>query len=230
MRSRISSSSGNILHAEQEQVTPEKIEGSMEGESAAFILVPKVPRSRHGKVRDAHHSLSLTMGAPMICGVHLWPLEVCLASRVSTPSKEELELMEWIKKVDINLIMSNATVEFAGKDHSNDLVDMIESIGFEADLDTVVELQATPVPTLQRRAENHEETQLAPRRTVDIKISGMFCPRCPERILRFMDNFVERGVTIDKHLSITQPILKITYTPEAPEFHYQTNYFGFGRS
>ena len=121
-------------------------------------------------------------------------------------------------------------MEFAGKNHSNDLVDMIESIGFEADLDTVVELQATPVPTLQRRAENHEETHLAPRRTVDIKISGMFCPRCPERILRFMDNFVERGVTIDKHLSITQPILRITYTPEAPGFTIRQIISGSGRS
>jgi Cu+-exporting ATPase len=138
------------------------------------------------------------------------------ASCVNT-IKEELEPMEWIKKVDINLIMSNAAVELVGKDHSNALVDLIESIGFEAVLDTVMELKMTPIPTLSKTAAN-EESQLAPRRTVEIKIAGMFCPRCPERILRFIDTFVEQGVTVERPLSITQPILKIAYTPQAPDF------------
>jgi P-type Cu+ transporter len=210
----------NSLHAEQEHTMPNNSEKDME-------VSIRGASSVHSDTESAN-STDVEKSNPSFVVVDngstddLWCASLAIGgmSCVSCVNtiKEELELMEWIKKVDINLIMSNATVEFAGKNHSNDLVDMIESIGFEADLDTVVELQATPVPTLQRRAENHEETHLAPRRTVDIKISGMFCPRCPERILRFMDNFVERGVTIDKHLSITQPILKITYTPEAPGF------------
>jgi P-type Cu+ transporter len=132
--------------------------------------------------------------------------------------KEELEQMDWIKRVDINLIMSNATVEFVGKDHSKDIVDIIESIGYEAVLNTLVQSQVGPPPALQTRGGYHEETQLSPRRTVEIKMAGMYCSSCPERVLRFMDTFMDRGLTVDKPLSIAQPILKFTYTPQAPEF------------
>ncbi len=215
----VSSSSGKVLQSEQEYVEPRDAEGNMEADTARSVY------SSTGNFNKADLEKS---EPPQFVVVDdgstndLWCATLAIGGMTCVSCvnaiKEELEPMEWIKKVDINLIMSNATVEFVGKEHSNDVVDLIESIGYEAVLDNVAELQAAPAPILQRRAENHDEIQVAPRRTVEIKISGMFCPRCPERILRFMDTFVERGVTFDKHLSTTQPILKIKYTPQAPEF------------
>lgn len=132
--------------------------------------------------------------------------------------KGELAQADWIKKIDINLLMNSATVEFTGKDHSEELVDMIESIGFEAALDTVVEVGGVQEPARGRRPLNPDEVQLAPRRTVDIKIDGMFCPRCPERVLWFMNTLEEKEVKVERRLTLIDPIIKISYTPQAPDF------------
>jgi Cu+-exporting ATPase len=218
-KSRISSSSVKVLQAEQEQVTPKKTEGNMEAYRAnsLYSSTENVNEEDMEKPETPPFIVVDDGSYNDLCRATLAVGGMTCASCVNA-IKEELGHMEWVRKVDINLIMNSATVEFAGKEHSNDVVDMIESIGYEAVLDTVVEIQASPEPTLQRQAENHKEIQLVPPRTVEIKISGMFCTHCPERILRFIDTFAERGVTVDKQLSITQPILKITYTPQAPEF------------
>ena len=209
------------LRTEREHAKPHKMEKNMEAYPRRASSVYSIT----GSANDADFKKS---EPPSFVAVDngstddLWQASLALGGLTCVACvkaiKEELEVMDWIKKVDINLIMSSATVEFVGKDHSNDIVDMIQSIGYEAVLDTLVEFKVGPPPTPQRHGGDHEETQLAPRRTVEIKIAGMFCPRCPERVLSFMDTFMERGVTVDKQPSITQPILKITYTPQAPEF------------
>jgi len=213
--------SSKILPAEQVHKMPHETEKNMEAyPRTADSVYSSIASNNIEDVGKAEPPPFVVVGdgsSNDLCRASLAIGGMTCAACVNT-IRGELEKIDWIKKVDVNLIMSNATVEFAGKDHSNDLVDTIESIGFEAVLDTVVELQVAPVPTLQKREKKDEETQLAPQRTVEIEISGMFCPQCPERILRFMDTFAKRGVTVAKQLSITQPILKITYTPQAPDF------------
>jgi Cu+-exporting ATPase len=140
------------------------------------------------------------------------------ASCVNT-IKEELEGKEWIRKVDINLIMNSASIDIVGKDHANELVDMIEDMGFEAALDNVTPIQDMQTPPLNGKGSNMEDgPPQAQRRTIQIKVTGMFCDRCPERIIRCLDTFETRGVQIEKALSVKDPILKISYTPHAPDF------------
>jgi P-type Cu+ transporter len=212
--SQLSSSPHKYFHATQKKLIPQKTEGNMEADTANSI---------YSSDTDVEKSLRLSfVVVDDGSSDDLWRATLAVGGMTCASCvnaiKEDLELMRWVRKVDINLIMGSATVEYIGRDHSKDIVDMIEGIGYEAVLDTVVQVYATQASTLQRQPEKHEAIQLAPRRTVEIKISGMFCPRCPERVLHYMDTLVERGVTIEQHLSMTQPIVKITYTPQAPEF------------
>lgn len=133
--------------------------------------------------------------------------------------KEELEGNDWVRKADINLIMNCATIDIVGKDHASDLIQMIEDIGFEAMLDSVTLLQdeeriTSPIADSQ----SQQEAFGAPRRTVDLITGGMYCPNCPERILRSIATFAPQGVHLEKGLSIKDPILRISYTPSAPNF------------
>lgn len=52
---------------------------------------------------------------------------------------------------------------------------------------------------------------------MDILIDGMFCDHCPDKVLASLDAFGDR-VQIEKPVDIQDPILRITYTPQAPEF------------
>lgn len=120
---------------------------------------------------------------------------------------EELEKKDWVKKVTVNLISNSATVDFCGEEHKDDIVESIEDIGYDATLDSVVDLNAnlnTPLQSQQSR-------------TVEILVNGMFCDHCPPRIHSSLHQF-GASVKIERQISLSTPILKITYKPQAPNF------------
>jgi Cu+-exporting ATPase len=121
---------------------------------------------------------------------------------------EELQKKAWIKKVTVNLISNSGTVDFVGEQRQDDIVEAIENIGFEATIDSVVKLKA-----LRNVAAPHENGV----RKVGILVDGMFCEHCPSRILASLETFGDR-VTIDKPLTLIEPIVYLSYTPQVPNF------------
>ncbi|TAQ87078.1 hypothetical protein B7494_g4599 [Chlorociboria aeruginascens] len=124
-----------------------------------------------------------------------------------TAITQELEKKGWVRKVAVNLISNNATVEFDGEQHQKDIVESIEDIGYDATLDNVVNLNST---------ENNKDNQISSR-IVDILVHGMFCEHCPSRILTALESFGNR-VVIEKPLSSGNPIMRLSYTPQSPNF------------
>lgn len=118
---------------------------------------------------------------------------------------EELKKKDWIKDVTINLIGNSASVDFIGEEHKDDIIESIEDIGYDATIDSIVNLK------VQRNAAQNMS------RTIEIKVEGMFCDHCPPRILSSFEAFGDR-ITVDKPLTVQDPILRITYTPQAPSF------------
>lgn len=120
---------------------------------------------------------------------------------------QELEQKNWVRKVTVNLISNSATVDFEGENHKDDILKRIEDIGYDATVDMVVNLK-TVLNALPQKAIS---------RTVDISVGGMFCEHCPSRIHSSLESFGDI-VKIEKHLTLANPILKITYKPRAPSF------------
>ncbi|PBP17269.1 copper resistance-associated p-type ATPase [Diplocarpon rosae] len=118
---------------------------------------------------------------------------------------EQLEKKDWIKKVVINLISNSATIDFVGKKHAGDIVESIEDIGYDAAIDRV--FHTNEIAPSTRNIE----------RTVEILVDGMFCEHCPTQVLAALAAFGNK-IKIDKPVSLQNPILKITYTPEVPDF------------
>ncbi|KAG0645821.1 Copper-transporting ATPase HMA5 [Hyphodiscus hymeniophilus] len=120
----------------------------------------------------------------------------------------ELQKKTWIKNVAVNLISNSATVDFVEEQHKVDVVEAIEDIGYDATIDTVFDLNA-----VAKTAAPSKDTN----RTVEVLIDGMYCDHCPPRILSSLKIFGDR-IKVEKSLSVADPILSISYTPQVPVF------------
>jgi heavy metal translocating P-type ATPase len=162
------------------------------------------------QVTSEHSSFPL-VAVDMPASQDTWRASVAVggmtcASCAGTITKE-LEKKDWVRKVVVNLISNSATIDFIGEEHKNDIVGDIEDMGFEAAIDTVIDLRAAQ--------KDREEQSI--HRTVDVLVQGMFCDNCPRRVLDSIESFGGR-VKIEKAPTVRDPIVTIRYTPHAPDF------------
>lgn len=116
---------------------------------------------------------------------------------------DTLNKYEWITKVDVNLVSGSATVEFQGKAHLDEIITAINGLGYKADLSDVQSRE----PTLKKSSE----------RTLTLKVEGMHCSHCPQRVLNALATFSDRLEVTDPPTS-NKSMLTVTYTPDAPSF------------
>lgn len=96
-------------------------------------------------------------------------------------------------------------MDFDGQ-HRDELVEIFEDIGYDVTIDNIISLQPQLI----------QSSSIASR-TVEIKVDGMFCGHCPPRVLASLETFGDR-IKIEKPLTIQDPILKISYIPQVPDF------------
>ncbi|KAH7157706.1 E1-E2 ATPase-domain-containing protein [Dactylonectria estremocensis] len=116
----------------------------------------------------------------------------------------ELKKNPWISQVAINLVMNSATVDYADESRTQDIVDAIEDLGYDVVIDQVVNLEEQPTSVEGR--------------DIEIQVDGIFCPRCPERISMTLKSLGPNRVEVLREPSLNNSILKLHYTPEAPNF------------
>ncbi|ORY61389.1 uncharacterized protein BCR38DRAFT_487141 [Pseudomassariella vexata] len=119
---------------------------------------------------------------------------------------------EWITDINVNLLGSNARVEFLVTDDATareqaeakaeKLVETIEDMGFDASLSRLA-----PVESPDRGN--------GPTRTLELKVDGMHCSKCPGSVLRSLNGF--RALTVITAPTEKSPLCEITYTP-SPDF------------
>jgi len=124
------------------------------------------------------------------------------ASCVNTITNE-MKKRDWVKDVTVNLVTNSATIEFQGLANRDKIVDAIEDIGYEATVDTVANVA-------QVEPEGQE-------RTVEIMVDGIYCDHCPSRVVNSLGGF-RRKLEIVSPPTRLRPIIKISYTPDAPAF------------
>lgn len=117
---------------------------------------------------------------------------------------KELEKYPYISKVVVSLVSNSAAVEYTDSGKTEEIIENIEDLGYDAVLDSVVDLA--------------QEKQEKKGREVSIKIDGIFCGRCPERILITMQSFGKDNIEILQAPTIPKPYMRLRYTPNAPSF------------
>ncbi|KAG6036661.1 hypothetical protein E4U41_005569 [Claviceps citrina] len=120
---------------------------------------------------------------------------------------EEVQKYPWVARVVVNLVANSASVDVTdqGQSRAQKVVEIIEDLGYDAALDKVIDLYQP----------NHDPKD---EREVEIRVDGIFCAKCPERILKTLKNLGSRRIETLKGPSRERPFLKIRYAPQAPNF------------
>ncbi|RGP66197.1 copper-transporting atpase 3 [Fusarium longipes] len=117
---------------------------------------------------------------------------------------QEIEKYPWVTKIAVNLVSNSATVEYTDGDRAQEIVDAIEDLGYDATIDQVVNLQETQASVDERE--------------VEVRVDGIFCSRCPPRIVTTLKSLAPDRLQILQEPTVHNPNLKIRYTPNAPTF------------
>ncbi|KAK5093638.1 hypothetical protein LTS08_008869 [Lithohypha guttulata] len=116
---------------------------------------------------------------------------------------EGVQELKFLNDVSVSLLTNSATVTFAGpKDNIDQIVERIEDRGYGCHFEDIVQ-----VGGLQKDNEQAE-------RTIMISIAGMFCDRCPQRVLEALSSSFPGLLTVDKPLSHQDPIIVVIYHPQ----------------
>lgn len=116
----------------------------------------------------------------------------------------EMEKYPWVSKVVVSLVSNSAAIDFTDPSKEDDIVEAIEDLGYDATMDSVVDLAAAKTPQASR--------------VIDIKVDGIFCPLCPGRIMRTLESFGSDNLQVIQEPSAQHPFIKMRYTPAAPLF------------
>ncbi|KAF2836226.1 heavy metal translocatin [Patellaria atrata CBS 101060] len=117
---------------------------------------------------------------------------------------QALQQHGWIESVDVNLISNSASIVFQGKDHLSTIKETIEDVGYDATLDNIINAAV--------------EVKDDVARSVSIRVDGMFCSHCPNRILQALKETYGPRLDIETIEASRTTNFKMSYLPQAPDF------------
>lgn len=121
---------------------------------------------------------------------------------------DALKMVDCVESVDVNLISNSATVVFTGKENVDQIKEAIEDAGFDAALDSV-------------QTAGQDEAKDA-KRTVSIRVEGMFCHHCPAAVRGAITRQFDGTVVVLKEATLDDPILQVKYVPKVPTLSIRT--------
>lgn len=117
---------------------------------------------------------------------------------------EGVQELKFLEDISVSLLTNSATVTFAGpKDNIDQIVERIEDRGYGCHVENIVELGGL-------QEDDNEQAE----RTVMIRIAGMFCDHCPQRVLEALSSSFPGLLAVDKPPSHEDPIIIIIYHPQ----------------
>ncbi|KAF4125655.1 Cation transport ATPase [Geosmithia morbida] len=128
-------------------------------------------------------------------------------SSCSNGIREEMSKLPWVSNIAVNLVTNSATAELVDPQRVHDLAGAIEDLGYDATIDKVVNVKELV------KTKSQDEW-----REVQIKINGMFCPRCPHRLSKSLSLLGPHRLQILEEPTLGTSLIKIKYRPDAPSF------------
>lgn len=126
----------------------------------------------------------------------------CAACTLSI--NEGVQELEVAEDITVSLLTNSANVTFAGpKENIDQIVEGIEDRGYGCEVQNIIEVGNSQKDDIDRT-----------RKTIMIRISGMFCDHCPQKVLDTLLSTFPELVTIDKAPTHKDPIITITYSPQ----------------
>jgi heavy metal translocating P-type ATPase len=113
--------------------------------------------------------------------------------------------LSFVNEVNVDLLSNCANLVFEEKNNLDKILETIGDLGYEC---TVVECVLVGAGDADIGVST---------RTVMIRVNGMFCLHCPEKVLASLNYLSETSFEILQVPSMKDPVLKITYTPHSPD-------------
>ncbi|KAL1857913.1 hypothetical protein Plec18167_001683 [Paecilomyces lecythidis] len=119
-----------------------------------------------------------------------------------------LEELPFVKNVTVDLLSNSGKVEFEGRENLDKISEKVDDLGYDCSV-----IKCYPMVP-----DEDETTAVSTVRTVMIRVEGMFCHHCPEKVVESLKTFSDDSFEfeIEQMLSLKDPILKVTYTPAPP--------------
>ncbi|MCJ1386292.1 hypothetical protein MMC17_009418 [Xylographa soralifera] len=117
--------------------------------------------------------------------------------------------LPFMKSVNITLMLGGGEVTFEGEANLDKIIQKIDDTGY--DVSVVESSRVEPLRNLKN------DSRL-PSRTLQIKVEGMFCSHCPDRVVEVLHSTFPSRIVVDKRPTLKDPVLRITYQPRTPEF------------
>ena len=119
-----------------------------------------------------------------------------------------LSELPYVESVSATLMTNSALVIFRGKQNLESIIEAVEDLGYDGAVDRCNLLDQT-----EKRIERQDR-----RRTVMLKIDGMFCKHCPPKVVHALHEAYPDDVVIEQPPSQVEPIIRVSYVPNAPHF------------
>ncbi|KAF2153147.1 heavy metal translocatin [Myriangium duriaei CBS 260.36] len=136
-----------------------------------------------------------------------------------------LEKTPWVASADVNLLSASATVRVHGDNHSDELVEVIEDLGYDASIQETRLLDSkkdSQVDHSSNTSNAGDAVSEAPMRTVDLLVNGMYCHHCPSKIVSKVTGVDKQNMKIIQQPTLQNPVLRLTYRPDGPVFTVRT--------
>ncbi|KAK6356693.1 hypothetical protein TWF718_001035 [Orbilia javanica] len=115
--------------------------------------------------------------------------------------RQNLQSFGFIRKAEISALTHSGSIIFFGRHNMDSVVEAIEDGGYVVEVIDLVPFHANEFETRER--------------TMTLRIDGLYCPRCPPKIMEAVENFASSQITIIKPItSPTAPEITIRYTPQ----------------
>lgn len=125
----------------------------------------------------------------------------CAACTLSI--NEGVQDLEFIEDTSVSFLTNSANITFVGpKSNIDQIVERIEDRGYGCHVENIVEAGGL------QQGDEHAE------RTVMLKIAGMFCDQCPQRVVEALSSSFPGLLVLEKAPSYEDPIMTIVYRPQ----------------
>ncbi|KAL9588358.1 MAG: hypothetical protein Q9203_002836 [Teloschistes exilis] len=119
-----------------------------------------------------------------------------------------LKRIDYVAKCEVSLLTNSAAIEYTGPEaRAEEIVEAIEDVGFEASIASLKH------PKTNGPFNDAKSMSESGRRSIELKIDGMFCKHCPARVEEALATKFKDLVEIVCSASLQKPIIKLNYTP-----------------
>ena len=126
-----------------------------------------------------------------------------------------LRQFPYVETVTITLMTNSGEVVYFGKEHLEELVERIKDLGYDCTIERCNTVESPKDLEYQSTSNSNRQSN---RRSIRLRVEGMFCDHCPPRIIGALKSTGPGQVTIGQYPTLSNPVISLEYMPKVPDF------------